>query len=289
LLSILTVGPGCVLAWLASPREANPWRTTGIWIALLSYIGSIAAVTLVLIGDAMWMVGGSNIIILNSPPQPGLVDSAAAGVFVVGEMLVPTLLVFVPASLYTLCAYWRTPHREPAARSEQARRVASGFAVGAAITGTSITVLGLGFALFWHYAATPALPAWSDEGRVLIFSGIMGIAAILVAVGTSLYVHGGREEMWGRALLWIGAVALTLAGVLDSFSATSLSGTTSTYVTSASGENAVLLNHWVGLGTFLLPAAGLALLLAISMAHIHLPRHLHLPRYHRHTLTISAT
>ena len=290
LLGILTLGPGCILARLASPGEANPWRTMGIWIALLSYIGSIAAVMLVLIGDAIWMAGGGKLIILNDLPQPGLVDSAAAGVFVAGDILVlPALLVFVPAGLYTFWVYWKTPRREPDARSERARRVTSGFEVGAAVTATLLAVLGLAYAFLWHYLVTPAMAVWPDGGRIVIFGVAIGLAASLVAVGGALHLCGGLTVLPGQALLWIGAVVLTLAGALDSFSATSLSGTTGTYVSSAGGESDVLLNHWVGLGTFLLPTGVVALLLAISVTHIHLPRHLHLPRYHRHTATINAT
>lgn len=77
LLGCLTLGPGCILARLACPGEANPWRTTGIWIALLSYLGGIAALTLALIGDAIakvdWWPGGLDMLDPGAPLPAGLV------------------------------------------------------------------------------------------------------------------------------------------------------------------------------------------------------------------------
>jgi hypothetical protein len=233
--------------------------------------------------------GGSAINLWGAPAPAGLVDSAAGSLagtsWVIFWLALP---VFVPACLYIFQAYRRTPHREVETgpgTSERIRRLADGFAVGMALTATLMAAPGLSLGLSVH-DSSPPLPEWSDGVRVVLFSGALGMATVLVAVGIILYLRGGLGALPGRVLLWIGAVVLTVAGVLDSFSGTSLSGTTGTYTGDFEGG---LLNHWMGLGTFVLPAAALALLLALSVTHVQLPWHLHLPRYHRHTLTSSAT
>jgi hypothetical protein len=302
LLGILTLGPGCILAWLASQGEANPWRTTGIWVSVLSYMGGIAALTLGLIGDAIskvdWWpsVGGLDMLAPGSPMPAGLVDSVAGTLWGTGLVLAwLTLPLFVPAGLYTLWAYWQRPHRDPGAllaADERSRRMASGFEVGAAVAATLIAALALVDAVYFHYGYPPSspMPVWSEGGRVAAVGGLLGITAAQVAVGTALHLRGGRGARRGQVLLWTGALVLTVAGVLDSCSGTSLSGTTGTYAASTTGDyNGSVLMHWVGLGTFLLPAGVLALLLATSVTNRHPARHGHVPRYHRHTPTISTT
>jgi len=165
--------------------------------------------------------------------------------------------------------------------------MASGFVLGAAVTATVGAALGLADAVLFHYALGIRMPVWSEAGRVAVFGGILGLASALVAAGTTLHLRDWRGGLLGRALLWIGAVVLTVAGVLDSFSATSLSGTTGTYA--ASTTSGGLFTHWIGMGSFLLPAGVVALLLAIRVTHVNVLRHLHLPRPHRHSPTISAT
>ena len=71
-LGIVTADPSSVFAWRAIAGEANPRRTAGIWIALLSYLGVVAGLVLMLIGDALWLADRGTTIILNDPVQPGL-------------------------------------------------------------------------------------------------------------------------------------------------------------------------------------------------------------------------
>lgn len=156
------------------------------------------------------------------------------------------------------------------------------------VTATCLAALGLVVALYFHYGNQ--MPAWQEGARVPVFAGALGLAALLVAAGTALHLRGGQDELAGRALLWLSAVVLTVAGLLDSFSTTSLSGTTGTYAASTTGNfNGTLLTHWIGLGSFLLPAGVLALFLAFSATHIHLPRQLHVPRHPRRMSTLRAT
>jgi hypothetical protein len=227
-----------------------------------------------------------------APLPAGLVDSAAGTLWGTGLALAWLALpVFVPAGLYTLWAYWQRPHRGPDSLlgvGERGRRIAGGFAFGAMVTATCLAALGLVVALFFHYGNQ--MPAWPEGARVPVFAGALGLAALLVAAGTALHVQGGRGEQVGRALLWLGAGVLTVAGLLDSFSTTSLSGTTGTYAASTTGNfNGTLLTHWSGLGSFLLPAGVLALFLAVSVTHIPLPQQQHVPRRHRRTSTIRTT
>jgi hypothetical protein len=80
------------------------------------------------------------------------------------------------------------------------------------------------------------------------------LAATAVAVGTVLQARGGHRAQWGGVLVWSGVVTLVVAGVLDAFALTSLSGVTGIYL--ASGA------RYSGLGPFVLPAGVIAVVAA---------------------------
>lgn len=258
--------PGCILALLAAPGEANPWRTTGIWITLLAYVGFVCGFSLVGISGAIWLAHGGNTFDAAYDPAPtGSVYSVAAGLFLAGNIcVVPALLLGIPASLYTLWAYWQQPHHEKAAASLREERPARGLEVGAAVAAAVLVLLAPAVATVADPSLSLESPALPTVLRLVLFELGMVLAVVLVIGGLALDLRGTGWNRQGRVLSWIGATVLITASLLDSWTGTSLSDTTGRYSARDAADPIAyggVLDHWVGAGSFVLPAATVALLL----------------------------
>ncbi len=223
-------------------------------------------------GDAIWLAHGGNAFDAAYDPAPtSATYAAAADLFPVGNiLLVPALLLGVPAVLYTPWAYWRRPHRGPTAGTRREQRLARGLELGAVVAAASLAVLAPVVAT----VADPSLslPASSTGLRLALLDGGLVLAVVLVTTGFALDLRGTRWARQGRVLLWIGTSALTVASLLDSWAGTSLSGTTGRYVARSFADPTAyggVLDHCVGAGSFVPAAATAAPLLAVVVEHGH--------------------
>lgn len=233
---------GIVLALLGFPllrlgarEEASPSRLVGVWISVLAYMGVVA-------GFLLAMTGSSNATVEGQPPTgfPGLL-------FGTGNVL---LFVFIPLGLialgYTLFTYTHVDHAEPADNPEGRATARRGLELGAA-TGAAILVLfGLLLVLIGDH------PAWVDGGRAAAALAVVLLTTALVVLGAYRHAPSSPERL-GLTMLWVGVVGLTLFGVLDSISATGLSGQPAGYGTDLPG-----------IGYWFLPGAALGLFAAMA-------------------------
>lgn len=226
----MTIGViGVALTLLARPAEANPWRTSGFWATLLAYVGCIIA---------QWSYVGWSIAHDN--------DAAQAGIW----FMLLMEGAFVLAGLYTLIAYavtWVLTRYHARLSWSKKLPPAPGVQLGAAALVLFLATFGL---LFAFPPSPHAMP------RSIVVDMGFALAALAVALGAALQARGGRRASLGRILVWCGAAALLAGGLLDSFTATSLSGLDGYYPWTNT--------HSSGPGTVVLPAGMMALAAGIG-------------------------
>ncbi len=221
--AVVMVFVGGLLAVLARPGEANPWRTAGVWTTLLAYGGTVIGQ----LWNAWWNMAGNG-------------EAVQAGSW----FMLLLMAAWVLAGVYTLVAYALTALLSPPVPPVAVPAVQ----LGAAALVPVLTALGV-LLSFW------SPPQHLTVRAVAVLVGY-ALATAAVVRGTMLQARDGPRTVRGGVLVWSGVVTLVVAGVLDSFALTSLSGVTGFYPVSTT--------PYSGFGPFVLPAGVVALVGAIG-------------------------
>lgn len=231
LAGLLLAALGAGLLYLASVEEANLRREIAVWLSVFAYVGTMVG--------CLCAITGTD----NGTGVPGLLFGT--GVIILFAAL-PLGMVALP---YTLSRFATEAHEDPVDDEQSRAVVRRGLELGAALGATILVVFGLLMVTFGDH------PTWTDGARVAAAIAVVLVATAFMAMGATLHVPGSPERL-GLALLWTGAVGLGLFGLLDSNTATSLSGTPAGYGTDLSG-----------FGYWFLPGAVLGLMAALAGTH----------------------
>lgn len=212
---------GAVIAALTRPRDANPWRTSGVWALLLLYAGLVLSQL-----DYEWATIG----------QYGALGFDWWFMAMMYVAAVPVCAYTLAAFVLTYVRAWRRPH-------PPLSLAVSGRQMGATALAVFLVVFGLLVAL---RADTTRL---TPRAVAVLLGYAVGTAALVA--GTVLQARQGRRSAWAAVLLWSAVAVLVGVAILDSFAPTSPSGLRGDYPYSATPFD--------GLGPFVLPAGVVAL------------------------------